>query len=60
MDLNRSPDTVTRSMHDYWTLFLTEGVALVALGLLAIVIPSIANSAHCQPPIIVDAGPGRD
>ena len=45
MDLNRSPDTVTRSMHDYWTLFLFEGVALVALGLLAIVIPSIANSA---------------
>jgi uncharacterized membrane protein HdeD (DUF308 family) len=45
MDVNRSPETVTRSMHDYWTLFLIEGVALIALGLLAIVIPSIANSA---------------
>ena len=45
MDVNRSPDTVTRSIHDYWMLFLFEGVALVALGLLAIVIPSIASSA---------------
>jgi len=39
------PDTVTRSMHDYWTLFVFEGVSLVSLGLLAIVIPSIASSA---------------
>ena len=45
MDVNRSPDTVTRSIHDYWMLFLFEGVALVALGLLAIVIPSIASLA---------------
>lgn len=45
MDVNRSPDTVTRSKHDYWMLFLFEGVALVALGLLAIVIPSIASLA---------------
>lgn len=45
MDVNRLPDTVTRPMHDYWMLFLFEGVALVALGLLAIVIPSIASSA---------------
>ena len=45
MDVNRLPDTVTRSVHDYWMLFLFEGVALVALGLLAIVIPSIASSA---------------
>jgi len=45
MDVNRSPDTVTRSIHNYWMLFLFEGVALVALGLLAIVIPSIASLA---------------
>jgi uncharacterized membrane protein HdeD (DUF308 family) len=45
MDVNRLPDTVTRSVHDYWMLFLFEGVALVALGLLAILIPSIASSA---------------
>jgi uncharacterized membrane protein HdeD (DUF308 family) len=45
MDVNRLPDTVTRSVHDYWMVFLFEGVVLVALGLLAIVIPSIASSA---------------
>jgi len=45
MEVNRLSDTVTRSMHDYWTLFLFEGVALISLGLLAIVIPSIASSA---------------
>src|SRR5665648_656473 len=45
MEVNRMPDTVTRSIHDYWTLFLFEGVVLVALGLLAIIIPSIASSA---------------
>ena len=45
MEVNRMPDTVTRSIHDYWALFLFEGVALVSLGLLAIIIPSIASSA---------------
>ena len=45
MEVNRLSDTVTRSIHDYWTLFLFEGVALISLGLLAIVIPSIASSA---------------
>src|ERR1039457_1391260 len=44
MEVNRMPDTVTRSIHDYWLLFLFEGIALIALGLLAIVIPSIASS----------------
>lgn len=38
-------DKVTRSIHDHWTLFLFEGVALVSLGLLAVVLPSIASSA---------------
>jgi uncharacterized membrane protein HdeD (DUF308 family) len=45
MDTNPMLGTVTRSIHDYWILFLFEGVALVALGLLAIIIPSIAGSA---------------
>jgi uncharacterized membrane protein HdeD (DUF308 family) len=44
MEVNRLPTAVTRSIHDYWMLFLFEGVALVALGLLAIVIPSISSS----------------
>ena len=45
MEVDRTSNTVTRSMHDYWTLFLFEGVSLVSLGLLAIIIPSIASSA---------------
>jgi uncharacterized membrane protein HdeD (DUF308 family) len=45
MDVNRLPDTITRSVHDYWMVFLFEGVVLVALGLLAIAIPSIASLA---------------
>jgi uncharacterized membrane protein HdeD (DUF308 family) len=45
MDVNRLPDTITRSVHDYWMVFLFEGAVLVALGLLAIAIPSIASSA---------------
>jgi uncharacterized membrane protein HdeD (DUF308 family) len=45
MEVNRLPDKVTRSIRDYRMLFLFEGVVLVLLGLLAIVIPSIASSA---------------
>ena len=46
MDVKRLPDadTATKSVHDYWMLFLFEGVVLVVLGLLAVVIPSIASS----------------
>jgi uncharacterized membrane protein HdeD (DUF308 family) len=43
MDANRLPDA--RSIHDYWKVFVGEGGALVALGLLAIVIPSIAGGS---------------
>lgn len=44
LDSNRPPVTVTKSMHDHWILFLSEGVALILLGLLAIVIPSFASA----------------
>ena len=40
---NRDPGSVAKSTPDHWVLFLMEGVALVLLGLLAIVVPSIAN-----------------
>jgi uncharacterized membrane protein HdeD (DUF308 family) len=43
-DSNRVPGTVAKSIHDHWILFLVEGVALIVLGLLAIVVPSIATS----------------
>jgi uncharacterized membrane protein HdeD (DUF308 family) len=43
MNVNRLPDT--RSIHDYWEVFVGEGGALVALGLLAIIIPSIGGGS---------------
>ena len=43
MNANRLPDT--RSIRDYWEVFVGEGGALVALGLLAIIIPSIGGGS---------------
>jgi uncharacterized membrane protein HdeD (DUF308 family) len=40
-DGNHLPGTVA----DHWLLFLAEGIVLILLGLLAIVIPSIASSS---------------
>lgn len=40
---DRVAGAVAKSTPDHWFLFLIEGVALVLLGLLAIVIPSIAD-----------------
>ena len=37
------PGPVGKSIHDHWMLFIVEGVTLIWLGLLAIVIPSIAG-----------------
>jgi len=34
---------VTRSMRDYWGLFLAEGIAVSILGLAAIVVPPVAG-----------------
>ncbi len=34
----------TRAIHDHWGLFLTEGAALVVLGLAAIAVPFIAGN----------------
>ena len=38
-------ETLTRSMHDHWGLFLAEGIILCVLGLGAIVVPPIAGLA---------------
>jgi uncharacterized membrane protein HdeD (DUF308 family) len=43
-DSDRIPGTVAKSLHDHWILFVVEGAALILLGLLAIVIPSIARA----------------
>ncbi|MFZ1963778.1 MAG: DUF308 domain-containing protein [Roseiarcus sp.] len=42
-DGDRVPGTVAKAIHDLWILFVVEGVALILLGLLAIVVPSIAS-----------------
>jgi uncharacterized membrane protein HdeD (DUF308 family) len=36
---------VATSLHEHWVLFLVEGIVLVALGLVAIVLPPIATLA---------------
>ena len=43
-DSDPVPGPATRSIHDHWILFVVEGAALILLGLLAIVIPSIASA----------------
>jgi uncharacterized membrane protein HdeD (DUF308 family) len=37
------PADVSRSIHDYWGLFLAEGIVLSVLGLAAMIVPSIAG-----------------
>jgi uncharacterized membrane protein HdeD (DUF308 family) len=37
--------TVTNALHAHWRLFLTEGIILWILGLLAIVVPAVATIA---------------
>jgi uncharacterized membrane protein HdeD (DUF308 family) len=42
-DLDRLQSAVVNSLHAHWRLFLTEGIILFILGLLAIVVPPIAT-----------------
>jgi uncharacterized membrane protein HdeD (DUF308 family) len=44
-DLDRIQATVSNSLQAHWRLFLTEGVVLFILGLLAIIVPPIATFA---------------
>ena len=50
MTTNSSPASdrisapTANSIHDHWVVFVVEGVALIALGLVAIIVPSIAAS----------------
>lgn len=44
-DINRLQSTVAGALHAHWRLFLTEGIVLLVLGLLAIVVPQIATIA---------------
>jgi uncharacterized membrane protein HdeD (DUF308 family) len=44
-DLDRLQSAVANSLHMHWRLFLTEGIVLLLLGVLAIVVPPIATIA---------------
>ena len=44
-DLDKLRSSVASSLHAHWRLFLTEGIVLLILGLLAIVVPQIATIA---------------
>jgi uncharacterized membrane protein HdeD (DUF308 family) len=44
-DLDRLQSSVANSLNAHWQLFLTEGIILLILGVLAIVIPPIATIA---------------
>jgi uncharacterized membrane protein HdeD (DUF308 family) len=44
-DLDRLTSSVANSLHAHWRLFLTEGIILLILGILAIVLPPIATIA---------------
>ncbi|HWX25906.1 MAG TPA: HdeD family acid-resistance protein [Steroidobacteraceae bacterium] len=44
-DADRIRSSVANSLHTHWRLFLTEGIVLFALGVLAIVVPPIATIA---------------
>ena len=44
-DLARVQSSLANSLHAHWRLFLTEGIVLLVLGVLAIVVPPIATIA---------------
>src|SRR6202140_1845546 len=44
-DLDKLQSAVANSLHAHWRLFLTEGIILFILGVLAIVVPPIATIA---------------
>lgn len=43
LDDSKIAEALRRSMHDYWRLFLAEGIALGVLGIAAIILPHIAG-----------------
>src|ERR1700728_2444006 len=44
-ELDRIQSKITNSLHAHWRLFLTEGILLMVLGVLAIVVPNVATLA---------------
>jgi len=44
-DIAKIQSAVTNALHEHWKLYLAEGIALVVLGVIAILIPPIATLA---------------
>jgi uncharacterized membrane protein HdeD (DUF308 family) len=44
-DPNRYPEAVETAIRDHWVLFLAEGSALIVLGFLAAIVPSIGDAS---------------
>jgi len=52
-EIERLQTSLGNSLHEHWRLFLTEGIVLLILGILAIVVPPVAtqNQYFAQQPI---------
>jgi uncharacterized membrane protein HdeD (DUF308 family) len=44
-EIERLQTSLGNSLHEHWRLFLTEGIVLLILGILAIVVPPVATIA---------------
>jgi uncharacterized membrane protein HdeD (DUF308 family) len=44
-EIERPQTSLGNSLHEHWRLFLTEGIVLLILGILAIVVPPVATIA---------------
>jgi uncharacterized membrane protein HdeD (DUF308 family) len=44
-EIERVQATISKSLHEHWTLFLVEGTVLLVLGLIAVMVPMVATVA---------------
>jgi len=44
-EIERVQATISKSLHEHWTLFLVEGTILLVLGLVAVMVPMVATVA---------------
>ena len=44
-EIERVQATISKALHEHWTLFLVEGTILLGLGLVAVMVPMVATVA---------------
>jgi uncharacterized membrane protein HdeD (DUF308 family) len=44
-EIERVQATISKALHEHWTLFLVEGTILLVLGLVAVMVPMVATVA---------------